>query len=102
MSGAAAWLLAMAVLYAPVLWTLARDWSIDPAYSHGFLIAPIAAWVLWTRRHQLRTAAAEPARSGLLLVFGGLLLFVLGSLSAELFVMRASLIPVLAGTVLWA
>jgi exosortase A len=34
-------------------------YETDLAYNHGWLIAPIAAWLAWTRRHRL--AALSPA-----------------------------------------
>jgi exosortase len=47
-------LLAAAVVllwaYAPTLAAMARRWSNDPKYSHGFLVPVFAAIVLWVRR----------------------------------------------------
>jgi exosortase len=36
--------------YAPTLAAMARCWSNDPKYSHGFLVPVFAAVVLWVRR----------------------------------------------------
>lgn len=45
-----------------------RTWDIDPSFTHGFLIGPVAVWLLWRERHVL---AAVPLRTnawGVLLV----------------------------------
>ena len=38
MIGIGVWMAAGAALYAPVLAKLARDWSANETYSHGFLV----------------------------------------------------------------
>lgn len=35
-------------------------WEGSTAYNHCFLILPIAAWLLWDRRHRLATLDPEP------------------------------------------
>ena len=45
--GAAA--LVLAVAYAPNFLDLFRTWSSDENYSHGFLVIPIALFILWRR-----------------------------------------------------
>lgn len=49
--------IALAVALAAVLWAywptlggMAFEWDRQPDYSHGYLVAPIAAIFLWTRR----------------------------------------------------
>lgn len=49
-------------------------WSANPVYSHGFVVIPFAAWLLWQRRDALKTNAATPLSWGLLLVASGLAL----------------------------
>jgi exosortase len=102
MLAAVALVAAGGVLYGPILLKLARDWSTDPNYSHGFLVLPIAAFLAWERRDRLRIAPSRPSPAGLALVVCSLALLVAGSLGAELFTTRVSLIGVLAGTVLYA
>ena len=41
--------LVLALTYAPNLVDLFRTWSSDENYSHGFLVIPIAAFILWRR-----------------------------------------------------
>jgi exosortase len=88
-------------LYAPVLSKLVLDWSHDENYSHGFLIAPIAAFFAWQRRHRLAAAPARPSWVGLAVIGVALALIIVGRLGAELFLTRVSLIVLLAGAILW-
>jgi exosortase len=98
-AGFVVWLSMVAVLYGSVLAKLARDWQTDTMYSHGFLILPIAAWLAWHQRSAWRTTPAAPGNSGLCLVLLGLALLSAGTLGAELFLTRISIVPVVAGTI---
>lgn len=100
-SAIAIWSIAIAALYGRVLINLGRNWMADESYSHGWLVAPISLWLVWQQRERLRQAPMRPAASGLLLVLGSLALFIAGSLAAELFTTRISLIGLLAGTVVF-
>ena len=94
-------LLAAVYAYAPVVRRLVRDWATDDNYSHGFFIVPLALFFAWERRGRLAAAPREPAALGLLVVVGSLGLLVAGTLGAELFLTRISLIGTLAGAVLF-
>ena len=102
MLGAAIWLLAAGIVYGPVLASLARHWSTDPTYSHGFVVPALALFLVGQRRDELRRTPATPSAVGLLILASSLGLFVVGSVGAELFVTRVSMIGVLAGTVVYA
>jgi exosortase len=60
--------LALAGAYAANLVELGRRWAADPNYSHGFLVIPIAAAILWQRRGDLDPARVRPSWLGWLLV----------------------------------
>lgn len=91
----------LGVLYAGVFQDLVRDWSYDDNYSHGFLIIPIAAYLTWERRQALAKAPVSPSAIGLGGIVLGLLLLAAGTLGAELFLTRVSLLCVLAGTIVF-
>jgi exosortase len=88
-------------LYASVLGKLFRDWWHDPNFSYGFLIPPLAAYLTWERRGRLANTSVRPSNWGLVfaLVAAGLLF--LGSLGAELFLTRVSLVCMLASLVVF-
>jgi len=97
--GTVAWLAVAAVLYGPLFPKLVADWGTDAMYSHGFLVIPIAAWLVWRGRDAWRSVPARPANSGLFILLLGVATLVAGTLGAELFLTRVSLIPVVAGTI---
>ncbi|HLL99962.1 MAG TPA: EpsI family protein, partial [Pyrinomonadaceae bacterium] len=94
---------ALAFLYSGVLAKLGRDWWTDENYSHGLLVPFVIGFIVWLEFGGLKKAAGRnPA-----LIFGGaliltsLLLLLAGTLGAELFVQRVSLVSMLAGVVIY-
>ena len=87
--------------YWPVITGLVDAWSTDDNYSHGFFIVPLAAYFAWERRAQFARAPARPSLAGLAVVVLSLMMLVAGTLGAELFLSRVSLIGVTAGAVLF-
>ena len=97
------WLLTAVVagLYSPVLWRLVKQWYEDPDYSHGFLVPLLSAYLIWQRRDKLAEVARKPSNWGLLVVVGSLGLLFLGSLGAELFLTRVSIILTICGLIVY-
>jgi exosortase len=91
----------LAVMYADVLVRLQQQWYDEPDYSHGYLVPIIVAYLVWERRERLRSLNAQPDSRGLIFLIVGLLALIIGSLGAELFLQRFSLVMVLAGLVLF-
>lgn len=89
------------VLYAPVLARLAAAWWQDPNYSHGFLVPLFSGYVLMRERAALPRLAWRPSNLGLLVMLGAVALLVFGTLAAELYTSRVSLVLLLAGIVLF-
>ena len=87
-------------LYYEILAGLVYDWDTDPNYSHGFLVPFMSAYFLWERWEQLTTLAIRPNGWGIPLLGFGVLMLVIGSVGAELFTQRMSLIVVLSSLVL--
>ena len=94
---------AAGVLYAGTWSSLVRQWTSDDNYSHGFFVVPLALYFAWERRAALAAAPPAPSLGGLGVVVLSLLVWVAGTLGAELFLTRVSMIGVLAGTIwfLW-
>src|SRR5262245_37976930 len=82
-----------------VLSSLARQWASDDNYSHGFLIIPLALYCAWERRDALARARCRPQILGLVLIICSLVVFAAGTLAAELFLTRISLVGVIVGTI---
>lgn len=98
--GAVLMVLLLIVLYHQVIWKLVTDWWQISDFSHGFLVPPFAAYLLWLRREALRGVQITPTWTGMAVVAGGLVILVLGVYGAELFLSRVSLLIVLAGLTL--
>ena len=91
----------LAGLYGPVLIRMIVQWWQDPDYSHGFVVPLFVGYVLYRRRHQLRQVPLEPSNLGLPVMLGAIGLLLAGSLGAELFVARLSLLFLLGGMLLF-
>jgi exosortase len=87
--------LVLAFLYAGVLSKLGRDWWTDENYSHGLLVPFVIAFIVWLEFEDFRKIAIRPnlwLGGGAILL--ALLLLLGGSLGAELFTQRVSLLGV--------
>jgi exosortase len=88
-------------LYGPVLGALVSQWWTDPDYGHGFFVPIFSAYILWRERERLLTIEMQPNNFGLPVMVGGICLLFLGSLGAELFSSRLSLLVLLSGVILF-
>ncbi len=93
--------LLLVLLYAPVLGRLALQWWEDPNSGHGFLVPVFAGYALWRERHRWQRLAIEPANFGAGVMLAGVALLVVGTLGAELFLSRLSLLVLLGGIVIF-
>jgi len=92
---------AIGVTYATIIPGMVDDWSNDPNYSHGFLVPLISGYFLWQSWPELKQVTLKPNNAGLAVIVGSLLLLALGYVGVEYFTMRASLVFLLAGIVLF-
>lgn len=91
--------LAFGLLFWSPMTTLVRDWLSDPEASHGLLLAPVAAWLMWKRGIDSRAQAWPLA--GLVLLSLAVVLRYASGLAAELFTMRMSLLGALFALVVF-
>jgi exosortase len=89
------------ILYAPVLKNLVADWWNNPDYGHGFLVPVFSGYVLWREREKWLNTEIKPSNFGLLVMLGAVVILLGGSLGAELFTTRISLLILLAGMILF-
>ena len=90
-----------AYLYRSVAVKLVHDWATDGNYSHGFLIVPLALYLAWERRDVLAATQWRPSAAGLLIVLGSVAVLAAGSLGAELFLTRVSIVGQVAGAIVF-
>jgi exosortase len=89
------------LLYWSMIAKLVYDWANDDNYSHGFLIVPLAAYLVWERRQRLKALSPRPSALGLLVVAGSVLVLLAGVLGAELFLTRIAMVGTVVGGVLF-
>jgi exosortase len=87
-------------VFAPILYYMFIHWKVVPDYSHGFLVAPLAAYFAWERRAKLRRTPVEPSWWGLVPLALGTLALAIGRLGVELTAMRSGFVLTLIGLVL--
>lgn len=92
---------AFTFLYWSALKEFVYDWSHDDNYSHGFLIPLISVFILWQKRERLKNTKCEVNLLGFFVLVCGLALAILGTASAEWYMLRFSIIVVLSGVVLY-
>lgn len=81
---------------------LGFDWWTDENYSHGLLVPFVIGFIVWTEFDELKKAAGKPQiLLGGALVLSALLMFLGGTLGAELFAQRISLVVMIAGIVVY-
>ena len=91
----------LAMLYAGVLKSLVFQWWSDPNYGHGFFVPLFSCYILWHEREHWTTLEIKPSNFGFAVMLGAVGLLLLGSLGAELFISRFSLLVLLAGIILF-
>ena len=96
----AALLLLLVWLYADIVARLSTQWINDKNFQHGIFVPAFAAFVIWKNWKTLRSMQLNPSWTGLPLIAGGLLLLMLGTFGAELFLARVSLLLLLAGLII--
>ena len=93
--------LVVGLLYVRIMIALVGDWLHDPNYSHGFLIIPFSGFLVWRKRKLLIETPVRPSLWGLATIVAAMAILIVGTLGAELFLSRSSLIILLSGMVLY-
>jgi exosortase len=91
----------VALLYYDILRHLFENWLEDSNYSHAFLVPLFAGFLIWERRQQWMTKPVRPQFFGVFLIFGAMVLLLVGTLGAELFLSRVSFVILLGGLAIY-
>jgi exosortase A len=87
--------------FFPVWKSLFNAWYKSDDYSHGFLIVPIALYIIWRKREVLTLTPVKPVWWGLAVLVFSLLLYMTGHFGEIVTLKSLSLIGALAGVVLY-
>jgi exosortase len=85
------------LLFDHTIYKLARDWSIDDNFSHGFLIPFIACYMIWKEKDIILQTVPKPSNWGLVIIALAMVLHIIGNIGAELFTMRLAIVVTLFG-----
>lgn len=88
-------------LYARVFPVWLEDLWDDPNYSHVFIVPIISSFVIWQRRRLLAALPIRGSWRGVLPILAGAAALIVGDIGAETFLMRTSIIVILAGLILF-
>ncbi|MCK5097874.1 MAG: exosortase/archaeosortase family protein [Desulfobacteraceae bacterium] len=88
-------------LYFHTILHLISEWSVDPNFSHGFLVPFIALYMVWHKKDVLSNIPIEPSNIGMFLIVFGMLTHVIGNIGAESFMMRTSMIVTICGIIIY-
>lgn len=95
----------LAILLGAVYWKILRalaiQWWDDANYSHGFLVPLFSLYLVWQQRATLSRLPRSGSLLGIPVILGGIVALILGDLGAENFLMRSSLVVIIAGLVLF-
>ena len=72
-------------------------WEVEEEYSHGYMIPMVTVYLIWQRRDLLKSIEFKPSWLPVGLVFLGLLISVIGEISAIYVLINFSLIFVILG-----
>ncbi|MDR2113128.1 MAG: exosortase A [Candidatus Accumulibacter sp.] len=74
-------LLAALFLFRHTLMAMAGIWARSETFAHGFLIAPLSAWLIWRIRRRLASMTPRPDRRTIALLLAGSFAWLLGQLA---------------------
>jgi exosortase len=94
--------LAMVWLYFDVFRKLLSDWWVDENYSHGLLVPLISGYAIWQNRDRFEGLSLKPSSIlGWLGMIGAVVLLWGGTLGAELFTTRISLVAAIISLIFY-
>jgi exosortase A len=63
-------LVILTALFWPTLYSMIEIWDRSETFTHGYLIFPISAWLMWRKRKELAQVQPRPDLRGLILLAG--------------------------------
>ena len=93
---------AVVFVYAAILAKLGKDWWTNENYSHGLIVPFVIGYIVWLEFGGLQGAVRKSSGwRGALIILLAFLMLLAGTLGAEVFTQRVSLIVMLAGIIIY-
>lgn len=96
----AAIVLAVLLLNLAVIRFTIHIWTTNETYTHGFLIVPISAWLIWRKRHVLAAMTPSPAIAGIVPFFLCSIIWQLGHQAGAMVVEQYAMIGMIVSSAL--
>ena len=84
--------ISFSIVFHNTILNMAKDWSNDDNYSHGFLVPLIAGFMIWQKREKLADLKVSHNNWGLIVIAAGMSIYLVGNIGAELFTMRFAVV----------
>lgn len=91
--------LAIVLVYGDTARTMVGLWRSSETYSHGFVVVPIALWLIWRRRAEVAHLPVRPFWPALALVAAAGFVWLLGRLADADVVQHLALVMMIIGAV---
>lgn len=93
-------LISLLSLFYETTYSMVKIWWDQETYAHGFLVMPISAWLIWSKRHYIKQLHPIAEYRALVILAGAGFLWLLGALvNAEVIKQIALVTMLIAG--LW-
>jgi len=97
-----AWIAGLMIAsFYPMLERLVAQWMNDDDMGHGFFVPVVAAYIAWQRKDDIWAVKLTRDYLGLVVMLYGAIQYILGTIAAELFLTRTSIVFSIAGAVLF-
>jgi exosortase A len=96
---AAAVALVVVLIHADTIGAMVALWRSSETYSHGFIVVPVALWLIWRRRAELARLPVRPFWPALLAVAGTGFIWLLGRLAGANVVQQFAVVLMIVAAV---
>lgn len=93
--------LVLALSFLPMLERLGQQLMNDDDMGHGFFVPIVSLYIAWMRKEEILALDLKRSYLGLAVMLWGAIQFILGTIAAELFLTRTSIIFTLTGIVIF-
>jgi exosortase A len=86
-------------LYRETAWSMVSTWLRSETFTHGFIVAPIAIWLMWLQRHEVAAVGIAPTLWLAWIVGLGGVAWLLGTLAIVQVVAQFALVVMIQATI---